>query len=526
MHRNADALSARLDFIGLDQPARESLRGIAPIIRDALDGALDRFYDKVRQTPETVRFFSNPEHMKAAKLRQDGHWQSIASGDFGPAYEQNVKTIGSVHARIGLEPRWYIGGYALILEELITAIVMKRCTKKSRRFGFGTGKETTDLEGMASELTALVKAAMLDMDLSISIYLENLEAARAAAEAEQERSLTLLADALERVAAGDLSASVDESLSAKSQRLTLGFNRAVDSLRTIIVAVRDASEAIQGGSAEISKASDDLSRRTEQQAASLEETAAAIDELTRHVRDSAEAARKTDEAVARNREDAEASREVVGQAVDAMARISASSKQIGQIIGVIDEIAFQTNLLALNAGVEAARAGEAGRGFAVVAQEVRALAQRSAEAAREIKGLISTSTEHVGSGVRLVDDTGKALLRIAGSFTEIGSLVGELAKSAEVQANGIAEINIAVGQMDQMTQQNAAMVEESTAASHSLAREAEAMTALVARFETGAAVQRHEGRPGRGAGMQRANDRSRPSPYAMPGNVVSAFARG
>src|SRR5690606_18841880 len=244
--------------------------------------------------------------------------------------------------------------------------------------------------------------------------------------------------------------------------------------------------AIRSGSGEISQAADDLSRRTEQQAASLEETAAALDQITATVNRTAAGARQASDTVQAAKGDAETSGNVVRDAVSAMGAIEKSAQEITQIIGVIDEIAFQTNLLALNAGVEAARAGDAGRGFAVVASEVRALAQRSAEAAKEIKVLISASTSQVNSGVSLVGQTGEALQRIVSRVAEIDGLVSEIAASAQEQATGLQQVNTAVNQMDQVTQQNAAMVEQSTAASHSLAQEAEALAGSVARFQIGA----------------------------------------
>ena len=242
---------------------------------------------------------------------------------------------------------------------------------------------------------------------------------------------------------------------------------------------------MRSGSDEIADASDSLARRTEQQAASLEETAAALEEITATVRRTAEGASHARSVVAGAKTDAETGGEVVGRAIVAMNAIATSSRAITQIIGVIDEIAFQTNLLALNAGVEAARAGDAGRGFAVVAQEVRALAQRSAEAAKEIKGLISASTRQVGEGVDLVGQTGEALGRIVGQVAEINTVVTDIAASAQEQASGLQQINVAIAQMDQVTQQNAAMVEESTAASHALAREAGDLDRLMGRFQVG-----------------------------------------
>ncbi|RST87174.1 PAS domain-containing methyl-accepting chemotaxis protein [Aquibium carbonis] len=312
------------------------------------------------------------------------------------------------------------------------------------------------------------------------------EEERASRAREQQKVVEALAGGLRNLAAGNLVNGISEHLPTEYEALRLDFNRAVDALRSTLGSIADSAETVRSGTSEIMRASDDLSKRTEQNAASLEETAAALTELTETVRQTAEGARKADQTVSSTRSDAEKSGEIVREAITAMEQIEKSSSQISQIIGVIDEIAFQTNLLALNAGVEAARAGDAGRGFAVVAQEVRALAQRSAEAAKEIKALISTSAAHVDSGVTLVGNTRDALLRIVSAFGGISQLVSAMAASAEAQSTGIAQINVAIGHMDQSTQQNAAMVEQSTAAAVSLGREAEAMAELVGRFEIGA----------------------------------------
>ena len=292
------------------------------------------------------------------------------------------------------------------------------------------------------------------------------------------------AKGLSAMAEGDLSYRIQEDFPGDYAVLRENFNRAMSALDEAVGVIGVNAGSMQSGAHEISSAAEDLSRRTEQQAASLEETAAALDEITATVRKTAENAQAADVVVTQGRTQAETGGVVVQKAVAAMGEIERSSDQIGQIIGVIDEIAFQTNLLALNAGVEAARAGEAGRGFAVVASEVRALAQRSAESAKEIKTLISASSSQVKDGVVLVRQSGEVLTGIAGRIEEITTLMSEIRASTQEQAVGLAEVNTAVNQMDQVTQQNAAMVEQSTAASLSLSREAAELAELVGRFET------------------------------------------
>jgi len=335
--------------------------------------------------------------------------------------------------------------------------------------------EKVRLEGEANETRRAADAAR-----------QTNEAERAANAAEQEKVVDGLAEGLERLASGGLTFRLNEAFAPHYEKLRSDFNRAMDTMQQTMREVAVNATAVRSGAGEITQASDDLSRRTEQQAASLEETAAALDQITATVRKTAEGAAQSREAVGAAKADAERSGVVVRDAVSAMSEIEGSARQIGQIIGVIDEIAFQTNLLALNAGVEAARAGDAGRGFAVVASEVRALAQRSAEAAKEIKALISASSQQVERGVGLVGETGKVLERILTQVTSINGAVTEIAASAQEQATGLQQVNTAINQMDQVTQQNAAMVEQATAASHALSSESEALARLISKFELGA----------------------------------------
>ena len=307
------------------------------------------------------------------------------------------------------------------------------------------------------------------------------EAQRAIAE-QQELVVTSLAQALDRLATGDLTVRLSTAFPGDYEKLRNDFNAASEKLEEVLRSIATSTASINSGSAEISNGAEDLSRRTEHQAATLEETAAALDQITATVQKTAQGATAGREAVASAKADAERSGDVVGRAVVAMNAIEKSAREINQIIGVVDEIAFQTNLLALNAGVEAARAGDAGKGFAVVASEVRGLAQRSADAAKEIKGLISASSQQVEEGVSLVGEAGEALQRIVAHVNEISGLVGEIASSAREEAQGLAEVNTAVNQMDQVTQQNAAMVEEATAASRMLAEETKELSRLVGRF--------------------------------------------
>ncbi len=291
-----------------------------------------------------------------------------------------------------------------------------------------------------------------------------------------------LAQSLTELAEGDLSQSIDKPFIPSLERLRTDFNAASEKLKKAMTLVSENAGAISSGSNEIRSAADDLARRTEQQAASIEETAAALEEITTAVNDSSRRAEEAGKIVARARDHAEHSGQVVRDAIGAMDQIEKSSREISNIIGVIDEIAFQTNLLALNAGVEAARAGEAGKGFAVVAQEVRELAQRSATAAKEIKSLINASGAQVENGVGLVTRAGSALQEIAAQVRDINTNVVAIVDAAREQSTALAEINQAVNTVDQGTQQNAAMVEEQTAASHSLAREAAALFELLGQF--------------------------------------------
>jgi methyl-accepting chemotaxis protein len=465
-----------------------------------------------------IRFAANPATLDAAlKINQSPEGKTRRQVLFAAAHTLDAAAIkladqeavqantiaGATHWALGL------GGLAAVGLSLLLATIMTRAiatpivqiTDVLDRVAHGddsvavpalgrkdeVGRIAASVQAFkdASREKARLEASALAQERQLDVERQANAAAQAMAAQEDQETFAALAEGLKRLAAGDLTYRVTASLAPRAQGLKDDLNDAMHHLQAALGDIVQHSEAMRLGAGEIAASADDLSKRTEQQAASLEQTAAALDQITATVTKTAEGAAQADAVVASARRDAETSGEVVGQAIYAMGAIEASARQIADIIGVIDEIAFQTNLLALNAGVEAARAGDAGRGFAVVASEVRALAQRSAQAAKEIKGLIETSSRQVAQGVDLVNRTGGTLTRIVGQVSAVTDVVGVISTSAREQATGLHQINSAINEMDSVTQRNAAMVEQSTAASHGLLQDAQALGDLVGRFNIG-----------------------------------------
>ena len=476
------SLDQRLRFLEFGPEARAALASVRPVIDKLIGPSLDRFYAKVRATPEMARFFRDSTHMDSAKSRQSEHWGIIARGAFAEDYTAGVTAVGHAHARIGLEPRWYIGGYALVLEQLISGIVAERAED--------IRKKRVTAEHVGREIATVVKAALLDMDYAITVYLDTLAAERETARLAEQQANTHREIALDglskmftKLAAGDLeSRMTPEEMPEQFRPMAETYNEAVESLRKSLMSTRQASERIFESTNTIASATHELSDRTIQQAASIEQSSAALTEMTESIHQTSEGATQAAEAARRASEEAAHSRSVVDDAVAAMDEITQSSEKIGAIIGVIDNIAFQTNLLALNAGVEAARAGDAGRSFAVVAQEVRELAQRSARAAKEISELIATSRSQVDNGTRVVSSTTGTLTSITERIAEVNALVTEIAHSAKEQALGLSEINSAVNQIDMITQENSAMADKTIAQTEVLKSDADGLKYEMRKF--------------------------------------------
>jgi methyl-accepting chemotaxis protein len=483
----SDTLQQRLDFMQLDVAGQTRIKDVEVHITASLPTALDAFYGQLRSWPETAAFFKNERHVDGAKARQNSHWSRIATGTFDQRYVEAVTTVGQVHARIGLEPRWYIGGYALILDRLIRDVLKAQWPKSF------FGREMPGADDRGAELSAMVKAALLDMDYAISVYLEASETARLKVEAEareqelaqaqeREAAIACVSAGLSALAAGDLTHRMGGDMPAEYASLREHFNSAMSRLEEMMGTIKATSVTIQTSSEEIRSGASDLSLRTEQQAAALEQTAATTEQLAASVKQSADASQRSVGLARSAAGVAQTGGKIICDATDAMGRIEEASKQISEITTIIDGIAFQTNLLALNAAVEAARAGDAGRGFAVVAAEVRALAQRSAEAAKDIAGVIATSDLQVAEGVKLVQLAGGTLREIVVASERVSETVHEISSATEEQSHGIDEMSKTVCHMDEITQQNAALAEESAASAAMLGDQIRRLNDLIAGF--------------------------------------------
>jgi methyl-accepting chemotaxis protein len=435
----------------------------------------------------------------AASERIDQAWSSVV--DFTSSQQNGAEAVKDRASGITLSAAIVGGAFGLVAAFMLIAALKGPIRRLVRAMGdvasgdldvaVTDSARADEIGEMARALDVFKTNAIDKIRIEGESEKEREMAARAREQSDTEKAqvdaqvrfaVDQLGAALRDLSQGNLVATIDTPFAGELDSLRLDFNESIGQMRDALSHIRDNARSISSNSGQMRSAADDLARRTEQQAASLEETAAAVDQISATVRTASGRASDTDKLAGETASDARASGQIVARAVDAMSRIEEASGKIDRIIGVIDEIAFQTNLLALNAGVEAARAGEAGRGFAVVAQEVRELAGRSATAAKEIKELIAASGAEVRSGVSLVGETGEAITRIIARIEEISEHVGAMATASREQSTGLGEVNAAVNQMDQMTQQNAAMVEQTNASSHTLAQEAAELTALVAKF--------------------------------------------
>ena len=533
-HKIPEALAERLDFIGLTPASLEAIRSVQPIIEKHVETALSQFYEKIATVPDVSRHFSGAQQVDHAKSRQAKHWTAIASGKLDGAYFDSANVVGNVHARIGLEPRWYIGGYGLIAETLLHGVLHDYLEDKFVRSRFGmkqhfSGKEIlAEVEVVSRIAAAILKAVLIDVDIAVSTYFEKTNAETsdlngqirhvvAAAElgdfskrvdvkstateitqlaagvnnltSTVGHGISATAEALAAFAQADLTRRMEGDFKGAFAELQADVNAVGGKLSEIVTQLRGTSGSIRTATGEILSGANDLAERTTKQAAAVEQTAAAVEQLTGTVADNAkraEAANAKARAVAQTADDTGA---VMHHANQAMERISASSGKISSIIGLIDDIAFQTNLLALNASVEAARAGDAGKGFAVVAVEVRRLAQSAAGASSEIKALIEQSAKEVAGGSSLVAEATEKLVLMLAGIRENGEIVENIARASHEQSNTISEVATAVRQIDEMTQHNAALVEEINAAIEQTESQASDLDRIVEVF----AIDEHEG---------------------------------
>jgi methyl-accepting chemotaxis protein len=441
-----DGLRARLDLTALDAEGCERLREIRPMIEAEARIGLSRFFQRLQSTPEIASLFSSERQVSRLEELEITHWSILSDARFDDLYVDRSIILGEVRQRIGLDAGWSIGGHALVLERVI-----RRLVDESRGGIVKLFSRDSDRNLLADRLVDVVKAALLDIDMQVSHRLR--EQARTLSQQHDDEILRArelvdsgLGSALAQLADGDLAVRIDPDSLEPHRQTAEHFNRAVSGLEELVTGAVSRLAQAEALARRMSDDLDQVRMEIERHSAAVGEQHGDLDAVAGRIRASAETARQAEALISRARQSAEDGDRVVESAIDAMAGVEQSAEQIGKIISVIDEIAFQTNLLALNAGIEAARAGDAGRGFAVVATEVRALAQRSAGAASEIKDLVSDAKSHVGRGVELVGKTRSAISGLVEQVGEISSSVAGVGAQTEAEAGQIAASVAALGQ--------------------------------------------------------------------------------
>ncbi|GAA4222269.1 globin-coupled sensor protein [Sagittula marina] len=449
----------KLKHYHLDGENRERLKEVGEVLLPELDKVLENFYVRAKANPEAAAFFSDQEQMDTARSAQKKHWERILRADYSQEYFDSIERIGRVHAQIKLPIEVYMSAYTMATSDLITIFLTKS------RQGFRRKK----LSLIRDQICVLTRAFALDIERVVETTF------RVQAE-EQNIAFEHLSTVIDHMADGNLSEFVpdphESDFPASYNPIRQKLNSAIDKLGQTLGTVSRTMDKLLMMIDGVGDSASDLSNRTASQAASLEETAAAIHELTENVRQSSDNTNKAKSVAGDAARKAEDGADSVSEASEAMGRIQTSSDRITQIIGMIDDIAFQTNLLALNAGVEAARAGTAGRGFAVVAEEVRVLAGNASDAAKQIKDLVTASSGEVASGVELIQKSAETLETIVKNFEQVTALSNEIASASAEQSTALSEVNSAISQMDIVTQQNAAMVDDTTSATKDMRIEA------------------------------------------------------